>query len=78
MDCLRKGKEMTREQEDHLESIKLYFVSASDKKYRAGQAEHGGNLFDMDTIQLLDCAIEEAIDQVVYLITLRQKLAIQA
>lgn len=65
---------MTREQEDHLESIKLYFISSVDTKYRKGQAEHGGNLFDMPTITLLDCAIEEAVDQVVYLTTLRQKL----
>jgi len=45
-----------------------------DSKYRAGQAEHGGNLFDMITVELVDNAILEAIDQVVYLITLRDKL----
>ena len=65
---------MTREQEDHLESIKLYFVSKVDVKYRAGQKEHGGNLFDMSAMQMLDCGIDEALDQVVYLVTLRQKL----
>jgi hypothetical protein len=65
---------MTREQEDHLESIKLYFISTVDTKYRKGQAEHGGNLFDMSAMQMLDCAIEEALDQVVYLVTLRQNL----
>jgi hypothetical protein len=67
---------MTREQEDHLQTIKWYFTTNCDTKYRKGQAEHGGNLFDLTPIQLLDSAIEEAIDQVVYLVTLRQKLSI--
>jgi hypothetical protein len=69
-----EGKEMTIEQELHLQSIKDYFISSVDIKYRKGQAEHGGNLFDMSTITLLDCAIDEALDQVVYLVTLRQRL----
>ena len=66
---------MTKKQEKHLKSIKENFINLADIKYRAGQKEHGGNLFDMNRKQLLDCAIEEAIDQVIYLMTLRQKLS---
>ena len=65
---------MTYEQELHLSTIKISFDVAVDKKYRDGQEAHGGNLFEMSAIELIDNAIEEAIDQFVYLITLRNKL----
>lgn len=61
---------MTPKQETHLEFIKTQFTSDVDKKYRKGQAEHGGNLWDKNT-HLLDMAIEEALDLYVYLITLK-------
>jgi len=41
-------------------------------KYRAGQKEHGGELWTKPGI--IDMAIEEAIDQVIYLLTLKQQL----
>lgn len=66
---------MTVEQEQHLQKIKRTFGSMVEVKYRKGQAEHGGNLFDMTPIQLIDAALDEAIDQVTYLKTLRDKLA---
>ena len=62
------------EQEEHLNTIKSAFSFLVNDKYRKGQKEHGGNLFDKTPIQLVDNAIDEAIDQVVYLITLRDKL----
>lgn len=65
---------MTDAQERHLASIKALFDSAVDAKYRAGQREHGGNLWDQATLQLVDAAIEEAIDQYVFLVTLRRRL----
>lgn len=65
---------MTEEQEQHLLDIKSQFFMLVDKKYRKGQAEHGGNLFDLSPLQLLDNAIDEAIDQVVYLLTLRKQI----
>ena len=65
---------MTPDQEEHLAEIKRTFTNLVDQKYRKGQAEHGGNLFDVDTVRLIDMAIEEAIDQVVYLITIRNQL----
>lgn len=70
----RKLYPMTVEQEQHLQRIKTGFLDLVDAKYRDGQENHGGNLFDAPQRRLLDCAIEEAIDQVVYLLTLRESL----
>jgi hypothetical protein len=64
---------MTGEQEKHLRLIQNQLALLVDNKYRNGQKEHGGNLFDMDPNRLLDEAIGEAIDQVVYLLTLKSK-----
>ena len=66
---------MTKEQEKHLTEIQKLTVAWIDSKYRAGQKRHGGNLLDMAPLQLVDNAIDEAIDQVTYLFTLREKLA---
>lgn len=65
---------MTPQQELHLKQIKDQFISLADKKYRKGQAEHGGNLMDASDMQLIEWAIDEAIDQIVYLVTLKEKL----
>ena len=65
---------MNQAQEQHLARIKIDFSNLVDLKYRRGQEEHGGNLFDMDAMKLLDCTLDEAIDQVVYLLTLRAKM----
>lgn len=65
---------MTSEQEKHLISIKKSFDIRVDKKYRKGQEEHGGNLYDMSMLDLIDNTINEAIDQVVYLLTLRNSM----
>lgn len=64
---------MTQEQEAHVQGILKDFNEKAYAKYVAGQAEHGGNLFDMPKLKLIDCALEEAIDQYVYLYTLREK-----
>ena len=63
---------MNAEHEAHLQQIKDEFFKLVDTKYRKGQAEHGGNLWAKPG--LLDMAIDEAIDQVVYLLTLREQL----
>jgi ribonuclease D len=42
------------------------------RKYTRGQKEHGGSLWRKKG--LVDMAIEEAIDQVIYLLTLRNQL----
>lgn len=63
---------MTPEQEQHLKRIKYNFNLKVDIKYRAGQKEHGGDLMHNNALTLLNFAIAEAIDQVVYLETLRE------
>lgn len=65
---------MTLEQEAHLKRIKSAFASKVDKKYREGQREHGGDLIHHSALALLEMTISEAIDQVVYLETLREIL----
>ena len=59
---------MTPEQEAHLARVLSRVNSGISEKYRAGQAEHGGNLWDKSG--LLEEALKEAIDQVIYLTTL--------
>lgn len=62
---------MNEQQEKHLQTIKDQFNELVDSKYRRGQASHGGDLWAKSG--LLDMAIEEAIDQVTYLLTLKDK-----
>ena len=65
---------MTKKQEKHLADIKYNFAKLVDAKYRKGQKEHGGTMTELSIEYLIDCAVDEAIDQVVYLLTLRDKL----
>jgi hypothetical protein len=65
---------ITPEQETHLLNIKREFYRLVDDKYRKGVKEHGGNLWKVKTSKILDYAIDEAIDQVVYLLTMKQQL----
>jgi len=63
---------MTDEHEEHLAKIKKQIVQLIDSKYRKGQIEHGGNLYHKPGI--VDFAIEEIVDLVVYILTLKQQL----
>jgi hypothetical protein len=63
---------MIPEQEAHLKHIKKMFEVKVDLKYRAGQKEHGGDLIHNNVIALIDMAIAEAVDMIVYLETLRE------
>ena len=73
---------MTDNQEKHLAHLKDSFCALVDAKYRKGAAEHsgecGGELLNVPALRILDLAIEEAIDQVVYLLSLREKLRQEA
>ena len=66
---------MGLEQELHLQRIKDQFLQFVDIKYSRGQAEHGGQLWLNPS--LLDNAIDEAIDQVVYLLTLKEQQTLE-
>lgn len=65
---------LTPDQLNHINSIGKEFCFEMMSKYVKGQKEHGGNLWDLPIDSLLNAAIEEAIDQVVYLLTLKRKL----
>ena len=63
---------MTEDQEKHLQEIKDEFCSLVDSKYRKGQAEHGGNLWEKEGLEKM--LLEEVIDHVVYLLTLLKQI----
>lgn len=63
---------MTQEQEKHLQYIKDTFCTSVDTKYRAGQEEHGGDLWAKRNV--IDFAIEEALDLVTYLVTVKKQI----
>jgi hypothetical protein len=63
---------MTPEQEAHLKRIKTNFTKIVDEKYRMGQKEHGGDLMHNNALTIIDMAISEAVDQIVYLETVRE------
>lgn len=69
---------LTKEQAEHVSEIGKEFCHMMADKYVVGQAEHGGNLWDLTEDQLLNEAIKEATDQVVYLLTLRRKRHVAA
>ncbi len=58
--------------EQHLKRIVSEFSLDLEAKYRAGQEEHGGDLWTKPG--MLSHAIEEVLDMVVYLYTLRDQL----
>ena len=62
---------MINAKEQHLKLIKKQFSNIVDNKYRRGAREHKEVLWKKD--DLLDEAILEAIDLIVYLLTLKQK-----
>ena len=65
---------MSERAERHLTHMKAETIIDMDRKYRAGNLEHGDDLLDMDALRLVDEAISEAMDQVVYLRTLKSRL----
>lgn len=58
---------MTPEQEAHLTRIKERFINDLDQKYRAGQGEHGGDLWMKPG--MLERAYEEVLDLATYILT---------
>lgn len=71
-DCPRKhGYAMEADHWAHLGRILEQFGREAGRKYVTGQREHGGRLWEKP--QLLDQAILEAIDLVIYLYSLREQ-----
>ena len=67
-----KNGVMTEQQEEHLKGLQTTLRSKFEIKYRNGQAEHGGNLWERTP--LIDDLLEETLDQVAYAVTLKQQL----
>lgn len=65
---------MTEEHEQHLDLLVRNTSYLMKKKYRKGQEEHGGALWNMTPLELAENIIEEAIDQLVYGLTLKMQL----
>ncbi len=63
---------MTLAQENHLSELIRETRSKIARKYRAGQAEHGGDLWER--VPLIDDVIDEATDQMTYALTLKWQL----
>jgi hypothetical protein len=62
-------------QTQHLNKILEEASHLITAKYVRGAKEHQSTLSeDYTALQILDMAIEEAVDQIVYLLTLREKL----
>lgn len=65
---------MSKVQADHLKSILAQAERLISDKYIKGAAEHQSTLSeDYTEEQILDMAIEEAVDQMTYLLTLKEK-----
>jgi len=65
---------MNDRQEEHLAWLVTEVAKRLDGKFRSGDAEHGGpGIRDLPHSVLLDHAIEEALDQLAYLLTLRRQ-----
>lgn len=60
---------MNERQEAHLARIQKKVHYKLNKKYRAGAEEHGGELEIIPHLDILNMALDEAIDQCVYLIS---------
>jgi hypothetical protein len=65
---------MTDSQVDHARALSKEASKRVFAKYEKGALEHGTNLWEKGALELTDLAIEEAVDQLTYLLTLREKL----
>lgn len=70
-DAIERDHTMTDAHHAHVDRVLDQFGAELRAKYQRGQAEHGGRLWER--AGLLDAAIEEATDLVVYLFTLREQ-----
>jgi len=65
---------MTSKQNKHVKEITARVSALITTKYRAGQARHSDNLWDKTPEELIDEAIYEAVDQIVYLLTAKTNM----
>lgn len=65
---------MNQQQKDHIKFITAQFTTLAFNKYKKGAEEHGGGLWDVE--DLIYMAMEECIDQFIYLSTLKDQIEI--
>jgi len=58
--------------QEHIKQILNDFSQIASNKYTKGVKEHGGHLWEKKG--LIDMTIEEAVDQVIYLLTLKKQI----
>jgi len=61
---LDENQQMSPDQEAHLRRVKAHILRRIDAKYRAGQREHGGNLWKKPGV--LEMLLDELVDACVY------------
>lgn len=66
--------ELNERQQAHLNRLTKKFIADTSVKFKKGAQEHGGDLQDMPILDIVDNALDEVIDQWVYLTTLRERL----
>lgn len=66
--------ELNERQQAHLNRLTKKFMVDTSVKFKKGAQEHGGDLQDMAILDILDNALDEVIDQWVYLTTLKERL----
>lgn len=65
---------LDKSQQDHISFLERRAMRLVRTKYTKGATEHSGHIWDLSEMQLIDNAIEEAVDQLVYLLTLKDKI----
>lgn len=76
---MQSDKSMTPEHEEHLYRIERLLGNRLAHKYRRGVEEHGGRMWEKySTLQLVDMALDECVDQLTYLVTLRDLIIREA
>jgi hypothetical protein len=70
---LPRSDDMTADRERHLAAVLDSAHALIDQKFRAGQVQHGGNIWEKPG--MLQHAIEEVADQTVYLFTLEGQMS---
>jgi hypothetical protein len=71
------NKHFTKKHELHLTTLQVAAVEAMEKKYKRGVDENlGTKLWEMPSVSLVENAIDEATDQLTYLLTLRSQMHI--
>lgn len=65
---------LSEAQKQHMLSLTEEIHGLFIRKYMKGAEEHNSNLWELSNEKLLNEAINEAIDQLAYLLTLKQNL----